>query len=228
MASMSEQPPSSHDAREHPDVATGYDRWAPQYDLQPNATRDLDARVLRAAPLRLEGTVALEVGCGTGKNTGWLAERARQVIAMDFSRGMLLEARRRTRAANVRFEQHDVRERWPVDPGSIGVVTCNLVLEHVRDLAPVFAEAARVLRPEGQLFVCELHPYRQLRGAQARFTDADSGATVLVPAFTHSTSEFVNGGLAAGLDLVELGEWSDEDASADVPPRLLSLLFRRR
>jgi ubiquinone/menaquinone biosynthesis C-methylase UbiE len=219
--------PEGIDPTGSPDVARAYDRWADQYDDAPNATRDLDAVVVRRAELRLTGRDVLELGCGTGKNTAWLATQARHVLAMDFSPGMLAAARRRVAAPNVRFVQHDVRAPWPAATGTLDVVVGNLVLEHVRDLAPICAEAARVLRPGGRLFLCELHPFRQLRGGQAHFTDAATGKTVHVPAFAHAVSEYVNAGLAAGFSLRELGEWLEADAPASAPPRLLSVLFER-
>lgn len=212
----------------HVDVAAAYDKWALQYDDNENPTRDLDAAVVRAAPLLLHGRDALEIGCGTGKNTAWLAEHARTVVALDFSAGMLEIAKHRVRAAGVRFVQHDVRERWPLDDAGVDVVIGNLVLEHVEDLAPIHEEAARVLRSAGQLFVCELHPYKQLAGSQARFTDPDTSETVHVPAFVHSTAEYVNTALSAGFALKQVGEWSDARAGAADGPRLLSLLFESR
>jgi malonyl-CoA O-methyltransferase len=127
----------------------------------------------------------------------------------------------------VRFVRHDVREPWPATLASVDVVVGNLVLEHVEALAPVYAEAARVLRPGGQLLLCELHPERQRRGGQAHFTDAASGDTVHVPAHRHTVSEYVNGGIAAGLTLRHLGEWLEDGAPDDAPPRLLSVLFTR-
>jgi len=211
-----------------PDVARAYDRWAPSYDADRNATRDLDAEVVRAAPLQLDGRDVLELGCGTGKNTEWLAARARSIVALDFSDGMLARAGERLAgAAHVRFVRHDVRDPWPVPDAAMDVVVGNLVLEHVADLAPVYAEAARVLRPGGRLLLCELHPERQRRGGQAHFTDAATGLTTHVPAYRHTVSEFVNGGLAAGLVLRHLGEWLEAGAPADAPPRLLSVLFER-
>jgi len=208
-------------------VARAYDRWAAQYDRDRNATRDLDAEVVRRTPLRVEGRRVLELGCGTGKNSVWLAERARELVALDFSAGMLEVARGRVRAPNVRFVEHDIRAPWPIATGEADVVVGNLVLEHVEDLAPVFAEAARVLAAGGQLFLCELHPYRQLRGGQAHFTDDATRETVPVTAYLHGTSEYVNGALAAGFVLRELGEWLEPDAPEGSPPRLLSLLFDR-
>jgi ubiquinone/menaquinone biosynthesis C-methylase UbiE len=66
------------------DVARAYDAWVGQYDHDRNVTRDLDGVALRSSPLRLDGRVVVEVGCGTGKNTAWLAETAARVLAMDF------------------------------------------------------------------------------------------------------------------------------------------------
>jgi 2-polyprenyl-3-methyl-5-hydroxy-6-metoxy-1,4-benzoquinol methylase len=130
-------------------------------------------------------------------------------------------------APNVRFVAHDARDAWPIAAKSVDVVTCNLVLEHVRALPPVFDELVRVLRANGQFFISELHPFRQLLGGQARFTHEQSGETTFVPAFTHSVSEFINAGLAAGLQLRAMGERIEAGAPADAPPRLLTLLFER-
>ena len=206
-------------------VQSAYDRWAATYDADKNVTRDLDAAVVRKTHLVLRDRDVLEVGCGTGKNTVYLAAEARSVIAMDFSEGMIARAHQRLVTSNVRFIRHDVREPWPLDARAVDVVVANLILEHVHDLVPVYLEAARVLRPGGQLFICELHPYRQLAGAQAHFVDPKSGEKVFVDVHVHTVSEFVNCGLEAGFRLVSLGEWVEEDAQAGAAPRLLSLLF---
>jgi len=224
---MLEQPQVSRAPGTPADVADAYDRWSRQYDDDQNATRDLDAFVLRQVPLRLAGARVLEVGCGTGKNSAWLVSQARELIALDFSPGMLDVARRRVRASTARFVEHDITRPWPAESASVDVVVGNLVLEHVHELAPVFAEAARVLRPGGQLFFCELHPYRQLRGGQAHFVDARTDETVHVAAYRHTVSEYVTDALAAGLTLRALGEWLEPNAEPNAPPRLLSLLLER-
>jgi ubiquinone/menaquinone biosynthesis C-methylase UbiE len=207
------------------DIASAYDRWASAYDTDANATRDLDAMIVRRFAPDVSRLEVLELGCGTGKNTSWFAERARHVTAMDFSAGMLAVASARV-SGSVDFIQHDVRTPWPVANSSVNVVIGDLVLEHVQDVAFVFAEAARVLRPGGRVFFCELHPFRQIRGGQAHFTDPSTGKTVYVEAFAHSVTEYLMGGLAAALTLEGVGEWlGDNDGGG--PPRLFSVLFRK-
>lgn len=208
-------------------VATAYDRWAAQYDDDLNLTRDLDAEIVRRASLRLAGSEVVELGCGTGKNTAWLAREARHVHALDVSRAMLARARRQVVAPNVTFIQHDVCVPWPVATQGIDVVVGNLVLEHIGDLSPIYANAAHALRAGGQLFLCELHPFRQARGAQAHFTERSTGETVRIPAFAHTTDEYVDAASRAGFVLRDMGQWMDGNAPSDDPPRLLSLLFDR-
>ena len=224
---MSDEPQVQRASNTTSDVAHAYDRWSRRYDDDRNATRDLDAQVVRDTPLGVAGARVLELGCGTGKNSEWLATQAAELVALDFSAGMLAIARRRVASANARFVEHDITRAWPVDGGAVDVVVGNLVLEHVRDLAPIYSEAARVLTPGGRLFLCELHPYRQLRGGQAHFVDVETNETVPVTAFQHTVSEYVTGALDAGFTLHALGEWLEDGAPQEAPPRLLSLLFAR-
>ena len=208
------------------DIAKSYDRWAAVYDADKNATRDLDALVVQRSGLHLQGKDVLELGAGTGKNTIWLAAHARHVTALDFSLGMIARAHERVGTSpNVKFVQHDVCEPFPMPSASVDLVIANLILEHVHDLEPVFFEAARVLRSGGQFFFCELHPYRQLTGGRAQFTDPKTGETVVLTAHIHSISEYVNGAIRVGFSVREISEALEDGAAADTPPRLISMLF---
>jgi len=201
-------------------VQEAYDRWAEQYDDNHNRTRDLNRQCLRRADLPLAGARVFEAGCGTGLNTEFLAGQGAQVVAMDFSGAMLEKARARVGQSSVRFEVGDVTHPWPAEDESCDLVVITLVLEHVEDLAPVFAQARRVLRKGGLLYIAELHPYRQLAGGQARFTPEGSDREQLVPAWKHSISEFVAEAINAGFELKRMAEpgFGDDDV-----PRLLQL-----
>ena len=215
-------------ASDQSEIAAAYNDWAETYDVVRNQTRDLAAKVLRQVKLDLNDRKVVEVGCGTGRNTTWLSERASQIVGLDFSEAMLARARSRVNDPRVSFLRQDVRTTWPLADASADVVIAMLILEHVEDLAPVFAEAARVLNTGGQFFLCELHPMRQLTGGQAQFSNSRTGERQLVDAFLHDVSDYVNTGLSSGFELEQMGEWRDEPAPANSQPRLLSLLFKLR
>jgi malonyl-CoA O-methyltransferase len=199
-----------------------YDRWAEQYDTDENATRDLNATVLREQAFLGADDAVLEIGCGTGLNTQWLVEQVGSVVATDFSEKMLEKARSQRSRADVTLQKMDVTEPWPFGQDRFDAVVATLLLEHVERLGFVFREARRVLRPDGAFYLCELHPYRQFGGTQANFEHENSGEVVTIEAFTHPVSEFVNEGLGAGFSVRRMGEWHGPD---DDVPRLLSILF---
>jgi malonyl-CoA O-methyltransferase len=208
------------------DVAAAYDRWAESYDTDPNQTRELAASVLRRQNLNLTGRTIVEIGCGTGRNTEWLVDHAAAVIGVDFSAEMLNVAKSRVRSSRVRFIQHDLSASWPVADASADLVLDMLVLEHIEDLQPIYAEAARVLRPGGALFICELHPFRQMSGRRAEFLNKETGEVEQVAAWVHQVSDFVKTGLTSGFELIDLDDWFDSDARPGDLPRLLSVHFR--
>ena len=113
--------------------------------------------------------------------------------------------RRTASPITVRLLHHDVQTeggRLRTNRSTSSIV--DLVLEHVERVAHVFAEAARVLRFDGSLFLCELHPIRQYLGGRAHFVDQASREVVDVPVFRHTVSEFVNGGIDAGFTVERL------------------------
>ncbi len=206
------------------EVKAGYEAWAAHYDQVENATRDLDALVVRRLLGDSRAEDVLEIGCGTGKNTVFLVERFARVTALDFSGAMLEQARAKLGPDAARFIQHDILQPWPLETARFDLATCNLILEHIEDLRPVYREAARVLRPAGRFLLCEIHPYRQLRGAQAQYSEPSSDAGVPIRAYRHSVSEYATRGLEAGFRIAHVGEWCREGSEI---PRLLSLLFER-
>lgn len=205
-------------------VQNAYDEWSGIYDSNQNFTRDLDAQVTRKTLAGQRFQSILELGCGTGKNTVFLAEIGERVHAFDFSEGMIQKAREKVASKNVRFEMEDLTQRWRCDDAAYDLITCNLVLEHIENLSHIFSEAARTLAPGGKFLINELHPFKQYGGSKARF---ERGAqTVEVEVFVHHISEFIHAAQSHSLTLVKLDEyWHAEDTGK--PPRLVSFVFEK-
>ncbi|HEX6270723.1 MAG TPA: class I SAM-dependent methyltransferase, partial [Anaerolineales bacterium] len=141
-------------------IQKSYDDWSESYDTDENLTRDLDQRVTRDVLANLHFTSILEIGCGTGKNTSFLAEIGKTVHAVDFSEGMIEKAKEKVQAENARFSMMDITEKWNFEDQSFDLIVCNLVLEHIEDLSFVFSEASRSLQEEGRFLINELHPFK--------------------------------------------------------------------
>lgn len=206
-------------------IQEAYTDWAATYDSDRNLTRDLDQLVTRETLGNLRWKSVLEIGCGTGKNTALLAQIGERVFALDFSAGMIKKAREKLSLDSVSFYIADVTHPWMFESHSIDLITCNLVLEHVRDLSFIFAEASRVLVRGGQFFVTELHPFRQYLGTQATFRRNQQ--TTQIPSFVHHLTDFIEAATAHNLALVQMRErWHAEDQNK--PPRLVSFMFQKR
>jgi SAM-dependent methyltransferase len=146
-----------------------FDRHAPTWDQtgpDPAATlrrlRELDGRLGLQAGLDL-----LEVGCGTGQITGWLADKVRpgRVTAVDFSPAMLAQAR--TRGVDAELVLLDICGEETV-PRQFDVVLCFHSFPHFRDPAAALRQIGRHLKPGGQLLVVHLVGSAQLNAFHHR------------------------------------------------------------
>jgi malonyl-CoA O-methyltransferase len=171
------------------DIRTGYDRWAAVYDRDGNPLQALEGPAVRAVVGDPRGLTVLDLGCGTGRHALWLAEAGATVTAVDFSEGMLAEARRKPGAEAVQFVAHDLARPLPFPAGSFDLVVSGLVLEHLADLDHFFREARRVLKPGGRAVISAMHPAMFLKGAQARFTDPSSGEVVQPGSYPHQVGD---------------------------------------
>ena len=198
-----------------------YDKWSNTYDRVENKTRDLEGIAIRQVLLGSSYHHILEIGCGTGKNTGWLAGLCRQMTALDFSEGMLEQAKQKVNDDRVTFRWADITQPWKVDPADL--ICCSLVLEHIEDLDFIFSQAAATLVAGGRFYISELHPYRQMQGARARFEH--EGKTHHLEYFVHHISDYFNSALEHGFVCAGLNEWFDDTRRREVP-RLVSYLFQ--
>jgi ubiquinone/menaquinone biosynthesis C-methylase UbiE len=200
-------------------VRSGYDRWSKVYDHDLNPLPALEASYVHAALGDVAGLSVLDMGCGTGRHALWCAKQGANVTAVDFSEGMLAEAREKQFAERVKFLQHDLHERLPFADAQFDVVVSGLVLEHIRDLGMFFGEARRVLKLQGRAVVSAMHPAMFLRGSQARFTDPDSGELVQPGSIAHTISDFVMAAVGAGFQIETIGEHAPDAAFAQAYPR---------
>jgi len=201
-----------------------YNIWAAEYDTKDNKTRDIEALALKLSLASIPFNKVLEIGCGTGKNTEWLIEKAALITAVDFSEQMLARAKDKINSNRVLFKQADITSRWNFRDGLYDLVTFSLVLEHIDNLDYVFNEVSKSLNPDGYVYIGELHPFKQYNGIKARF-ETEEGRQI-IDSFNHNVSDFIQAGKKHGLNLVYLDEYFDDNDRSQIP-RILTILLKK-
>jgi demethylmenaquinone methyltransferase/2-methoxy-6-polyprenyl-1,4-benzoquinol methylase len=149
------------------DVAAMFDALAGRYDLmndvlsmgQVRLWRRRVQRILRAGP----GDRVLDLAAGTGTSSVAFAAAGADVVACDFSLGMLQAGQDRVTTSDplgdktrgsVAFAAGDALH-LPFKDGAFDAVTISFGLRNVHGTRDALAEMRRVTRPGGRLVVCE-------------------------------------------------------------------------
>lgn len=139
--------------------------WNDEYNRRgiPSSHRDEPSGVVKWALSNLPyvdgraGGSALDLGCGTGRNSLALVESGfHSVSAMDFSSVALETARKRPGAQAVDFQQGDVTKPLPFPDSAYDLATDVFVYFHQladRDRLNYRREIHRVLKPRGILLI---------------------------------------------------------------------------
>ena len=112
-----------------------------------------DQWVLDALPAA--AGAAVDLGCGAGRHSVLLADRAERVLAVDVSERMLAVARAERSRPNVDYRQRGVLDVTAAD-GPFDVVLSVHTLFHVGDPLEVLPHVRSLLRPGGTLVVADI------------------------------------------------------------------------
>jgi A/G-specific adenine glycosylase len=199
------------------DVRSGYAEWAAGYE--PTVVDELDLRLLEDLDVPAWAGVrrAADLGCGTGRTGAWLrAAGVPAVDGVDLTPEMLAAARER--GAHDRLVEADVTDTG-LDGGAYDLVVCCLVDEHLEDLGPLYAEAARLAAPGGLFVLVGLHPqFFMVSGMPTHYT-ATSGESVAITTHVHLLSDHVAAAHGAGWTLAELRESVVDDRWVAAKPK---------
>lgn len=179
-------------------TADGYDGWSRDYDEPGNGLIDLEQPIVRDMLAGLPIGVALDAACGTGRHSEYLASLGHLVIGVDDSPGMLAKARAKVPGGE--FHHGDLH-RLPVADDQVDLVVCTLALTHIRHLAPVLAEFARVLRPGGHLVISDVRGLMINAHAYPLIKTAPDGRQGYIPGWHHQTSDYLVAALPLGFDV---------------------------
>ena len=149
------------------DLPTAAERkqWDQEYARHkaiPSSDRDDPSRALIAAdgPLEYESIdVAVDVGCGNGRNTVYLANKGIDVLALDFSTEAVARTKERlahsTVSGSVDVLLADATAGFPITDESADLIVDSYFSCHILEEATLdsyFTDVRRILAPDGQFY----------------------------------------------------------------------------
>ncbi len=152
-------------------VAAGERAWAAEEPFWGVWT--VPEQALRLLPDDMRGMRAVELGCGTGYVSGWMARLGAEVTGIDISEEQLATARRLAAAHGAQVEfVHGSAEATPFQDSSFDFAISEYGAAIWCDPYVWLPEAHRVLRPGGLLRFLGNHPF------VPSFTPPDGSALV--------------------------------------------------
>lgn len=139
-----------------------FDAWSRVYDfplVQRATYRPVHDAVLRALATEPCARV-LDVGCGTGRLAARLPElrSVRTVVGLDFSAGMLEQARARLASAEATALVRGDATRLPLADAAFDAAVSTEAFHWFPDQDAALVEIRRVLRPGGRLLLALVSP----------------------------------------------------------------------
>jgi len=190
-----------------PGVREGYDLWSASYDATKNPLVDLDRRVTLDALDPRAGENILDAGCGTGFYLSGILAAGARCTGVDFSRGMLEQAR--LSYARVPLIEADLDGVFPFRSSAFDAVLSALVSEHIKNIGAFCSEVARVLRPGGRFVWSVFHPSLAHSGTEANFSD-EEGREIRLGAELHTIEDY-----RAALDDADLSVQEEVELTGD-------------
>jgi demethylmenaquinone methyltransferase/2-methoxy-6-polyprenyl-1,4-benzoquinol methylase len=143
-------------SKEPSEVANMFDDVAHRYD-RTNAVLSVgNAALWRIATVKAidpkPGERILDIAAGTGTSAAAIAKSGAEVVALDFSRGMVDEGKRRH--PEIEFIEGNAEE-LPFADDTFDAVTISFGLRNVQRPKAALDEMYRVLKPGGRVIICE-------------------------------------------------------------------------
>ena len=221
--------PNRADLGKDPARVSGmFDQVASAYDRTNTVLSLGNDRLWRVATTRAvaprPGQRILDLAAGTGTSSASFARSGADVVAADFSPGMIAEGRKRHGdLPNIEFVQADATD-LPFGDDEFDTVTMSFGLRNVVQPKKAIAELLRVTRPGGRIVICEFSqpPSRAFNAIYRFYNDR------ILPVVAKSVSsnaeayDYLNESIREWPDQKKLSAWIREAGWADVAYRNLS------
>jgi len=206
------------DKRNYPvvDVKQGYGEWAQTYEqiVQDEMDLRLFKRVQTADWNTAENI--LDLACGTGRIGVWMRERTNATIdGVDITPEMMEKAGKKGVYRNLTLAPVT---QTGLDANTYDLCTQSLADEHLPELAPLYAETSRIIKPGGKFVIVGFHPHFLMAGMPTHY-DRANGESATIKTYVHLLSDHVKAAHTHGWTLTEMDEGLVDEAWLQKKPK---------
>jgi len=140
----------SEDAAKNKNVFEGSNYAANYRKGRSKHPESLIQAILNFSKEKYNGTLelAIDVGCGPGESTDILAPNFKKVIGLDYSQGMIDNAKEHNNFRNVEYDISSAESMPMIANGSVDLVTAGRAIQYF-DFPKFFTECKRILKING-------------------------------------------------------------------------------
>jgi 2-polyprenyl-3-methyl-5-hydroxy-6-metoxy-1,4-benzoquinol methylase len=213
----------NYQRKRHESVPDGYAHWASVYGTHEQSLFQLEENTLKPHIGDLRNERVLDVGCGTGRYSIYFAEIGAQVTAVDLSAEMVAVAESKALEAilDIEFAVSDILS-FDAGESRFDLVFSSLAATHIEDLSALLAKMESLLRPNGRIWISDIHPIFKMIGANVGYLNND--VFYEIPHFVHSVSDYFTASAENNLKIESVLEFP---ASA-VMPFMMSIALKKR
>lgn len=146
-----------------------FNEIAPEWDKMQNSFFSDEVRQVAYALADIQaGTIAADIGAGTGFMTEGLLQQGLKVIAVDQSPDMLEQLQQKYHDYDHLTCLVSEGNALPIENSSVDYAFANMFLHHVNDPQKAIDEMYRILKPGGKLVITDLdeHEFTFLKTEQ--------------------------------------------------------------
>jgi ubiquinone/menaquinone biosynthesis C-methylase UbiE len=148
----------------HEEVRSAWNELAPFWDEHMQAGVTWQGHLIQPSVERLlrlqPGERVLDIACGNGEFARRMSELGAQVLAVDFSEGMLQRAR--AYGGDVEYRYADALDMMALlelgEPVSFDAVVSNMAIMDMESIEPMVVASSQLLKPAGRFVFSTLHP----------------------------------------------------------------------
>jgi len=111
---------------------------------------------------KVKGLRILDICCGAGRYSIWMAQNGAHVTGIDFSEKLIELGRDKIKDTelNIEFVHADIEDVGFLEGEQYDGIICGMAIEYLSDIKTLFYKLSKIIKPKGWFIISSNHPIR--------------------------------------------------------------------